>query len=52
MQIKTRAASETPFFKIGVEVKGKKHLCYMSSESYGLVYPPKTDKKNLSGTCY
>ncbi len=51
MQIKTRAASETPFFKIGVEAKGKKHLCYMSSESSGLVYPPKTDKKNLSGTC-
>ena len=50
MQIETRAASDAPFFKIGVEVKGEEYLCYVSSDNNGLMCPPKTDNcKSPSG---
>ncbi len=51
MQIETIAASDAPFFKIGVDVKGKEYLCYVNSENHGLMYPPpKTDNcKSPSG---
>ncbi|XP_064388052.1 uncharacterized protein LOC135336231 [Halichondria panicea] len=42
-EIETRAASDAPFFKIGVEVKGEEYLCYVSSDNNGLMCPPKTD---------
>ncbi|XP_064388058.1 uncharacterized protein LOC135336234 [Halichondria panicea] len=43
-EIETRAASDAPFFKIEVDVKGKEYLCYESSDNHGLMYPPpKTD---------
>ncbi len=50
MQIETRAASDAPFFKIGVDVKGKEYLCYVNSDNHGVMYPPKTDNcKSPSG---
>ncbi len=51
MQIETRAASDAPFFKIEIDVKGKEYLCYESSDNHGLMYPPpKTDNcKSSSG---
>ena len=54
-QIDERATSETPFFKLLVETKGKKSatpsVCYSSTEKYGILYPTEIEHGNHSGNC-